>query len=102
MGFASSTLSDIASPVCESNVSVTSTAILVTVLAPKKTIEIFNADNSNNIYYGDATVDGTSLGIPIVPGETRTFAAVENGFKIYLVCLAGQTATARVISYKGR
>lgn len=102
MGFATSNLSDIASPIIETNVSVTSTAQVVTIAAPKKTMEIYNAGSSYSIYYGDSTVDGDTKGIPILPGETKVWAAVENGFKVYLVCKAGETSTARIISYKGR
>lgn len=102
MGFAVSTLSDISSPEISPTLSVTATRQLITMLAPYKTIEICNVDASNNIYYGDVTVNGDTLGIPIVPGETKVFSAVENGFKIYLVCATGQTATARVMKYKGR
>lgn len=102
MGFAVSSLSDISSPIIETNVSVTSTRALTTIAAPKKTIEIHNAGTTYSIYYGDVTVDGTNNGIPIVPGETKVFAAVENGFKIYLVCKAGESSTARIITYKGR
>lgn len=102
MGFATSTLSDIAKPVCDGIVAVSSIRTAVTVLAPKKTIEIHNPVASGVfVYYGDVTVDDT-IGIPLVPGETKIFAAVENGFKVYLVCSAGETANCRVISYKGR
>ena len=103
MGFAISQVSDIASPIIETNISVTTTRTLITVNAPKKTIEIYNdTDSAGNIYYGDVTVDGDTTGIAIVPGETKIFAAVENGFKIYLVTKTGETATARIITYKGR
>ncbi len=101
MGYAISSLSDISSPKCETNVSVTNTAELVTLLAPKKTIEIYNS-GSSSIYYGDSTVDGDNLGIPIIPGETKIFSAVENGFSVYLVCATGESSTARLITYKGR
>lgn len=102
MGLAISALSDIASPVCETLISVTSTRQAITVTAPKKTIEFHNAvANAVSIYYGDVTVT-SSNGIPILPGETKIFAAVENGFKVYLVCAAGETATCRYISYRGR
>lgn len=102
MGFATSNLSDIASPVCETPLALTSTRTLITVNAPKKTIEIHNAvANGVFVYYGDVTVT-SSNGIPILPGETKIFASVENGFKVYLVCAAAETATVRLISYRGR
>ena len=102
MGFATSTLSDIASPKCEALISVTGTRQVITVLAPVKTIELHNPVGSASfVYYGDATVTDSN-GIPLIPGETKIYAAVENGFKVYVVCAAGETATCRLISYRGR
>jgi hypothetical protein len=76
------------------------------MLAPKKTIEIHNPVSFGvSVYYGDVTVTGTAgaaPGIPILPGETKIFAAIENGFKVYLICNAGEVSTCVLISYKGR
>lgn len=94
-------LSDIGSPTLETAVAVTETAQLITVLGPKKTMEVYNADPSNLVFYGDLNVTSAN-GIPILPGETKTWASVENGFKIYFVCAAGKTATLRRITYRGR
>jgi hypothetical protein len=106
MGFATSILSDIGSPIIETALAITATRQAITVLAPKKTIEIHNAvANAVSVYYGDVTVTGTAgaaPGIPILPGETKIFASVENGFKVYLVCNTAETATCILVSYKGR
>jgi hypothetical protein len=102
MGFATSVLSDISSPICETVLAITDARQVINVIAPKKTIELHNPIGSNIfIYYGDITVTSAN-GIPILPGETKIFAAVENGFKIYLVCATGEIANCRYISYRGR
>lgn len=103
MGFASSILSDISSPKNEPLILVTDVEQAITVLAPVKTIELHNqVQNGVNVYYGGPSLGAGATGIPILPGETKIFSAVENGFKVWVVCEGGNTAICRIVSYRGR
>ena len=100
MAFGTSTLSDIGNPEHQSALSISDTEQGYTLPAKYKTLEIYNADPANLIYYGAAGV-ASSTGIPIFPGQSKVFHGVNHGFTVHLVCATGKTATAQLVIYKG-
>lgn len=95
---------DVGSPTNQRFIQVTSTPQKVTILGSRfKTIELYNADSSNVIYFGDASVTAgappAGNGMPFYPGDYRYFKGAYNAFAIWLVCASGQTAYVNIVEY---
>ena len=88
----------IGSPTERAAITVTAVAQAITISALQYTIELFNADAANDIYYGGSTVDSTR-GVPLYAGTGKIFNNVTDTFTIYVVCAAGLTANLRVVEY---
>lgn len=95
---------DVGSPTNQRVIQVTEVAQKVTILGSKfKTLEIYNADGNNTIYFGDSTVTAggapSGNGMPFFPGDFRYFKGATNAFEVWLVTPTGQTAYVNVMEY---
>jgi hypothetical protein len=79
-------------------ITVTDTETQILIGLGKNTIEIFNMDTANDIYYGATGVD-SSKGIPIFAGTGKIWSNVKTNFSVYLICSAGKTADVRIVEY---
>jgi hypothetical protein len=90
---------DVGSPTNQRVVTVTSTAQKITLTGARfKTMEWYNADPTNKIYFGDSTVTSAN-GMPLLAGDYRIFRGAQNAFSAWVVCSAGQTANLNIIEY---
>lgn len=90
---------DVGSPSFQRVLQITSTPQKITILGTRyKTIEIYNADALNTIYFGDAGVLYTT-GMPFFAGSYRFFKGAFNAFQVWMVCGPGQTANVNILEY---
>ncbi len=95
---------DVGSPTNQRFVQVTSTRQKITIRGVHyKTIEFYNADTTNVIYFGDSGVTAgappTGTGMPFFPGDFRYFKGAYNAFEIWMVCPVGQSAYISIMEY---
>ena len=90
---------DVGSPTAQRVVTITSTPTKIFIKSLLyKTLEIYNADANNTIYFGDSNVTPTT-GMPFLPGSYRFFKGAYNAFAVWLVCATGQTANVNILEY---
>lgn len=79
-------------------ITCTDTATQILIGAGKRTIELYNNDTANDIYYGGSGVLSTT-GILIPYGQGKIWSNVKDDFSIYIICATGLTANIRCVEY---
>lgn len=95
---------DLGSPQYQRFLQITSTPQKIVITGLHfKTLEVFNSDANNTIYFGDQNVTAGSPplgnGMPLFPQDFRYFQGAQNAFGVWMVCASGQSAYINIMEY---